>query len=151
MITMTLDHIRIAMGLGPSGATWYNSSSLGYRKYDGNQPLIIYYFICSIITFICSPGFFFLMGFGMVYFYQHRHNKLKWSHQYTTVHLMIRGIVIIICGVIMYYLCYKTRNPDGEQWFPSDVLIPLGFDMFLISIFVAIENYTYNECENVYK
>eukprot|EP01084_Bolivina_argentea_P074556 135237_1 len=153
MITMALDHLRETMATGVGSVFWYGESSDYYDTFNGDLGLGLFYFVVRFVAQLALPGFMLLMGFGMVHFYEHRHGKIKWSHKYTTLHLMLRGIVIIICGFILYYVnlivFYDFKNKtdhikDEGFWWSWDILVALGFNMFFIAIFVYIENYTYH-------
>eukprot|EP01084_Bolivina_argentea_P074558 135244_1 len=156
MITMALDHLRETMATGVGSVFWYGESSDYYDTFNGDLGLGLFYFVVRFVAQLALPGFMLLMGFGMVHFYEHRHGKLKWSHLYTTLHLVLRGIIIVICGFIQYYTTrfwhsFKKKGITKDIWVSTDVLVPLGLNMILISLFIFFENYSYHNNMQIIK
>ena len=96
MITMALDHLRWTIATGAGVEMWYGQYPDYYEQFNGDLSKGLYYFILRFLAQMAAPGFMLLMGFGMVHFYEHRHGTLKWSHRFTTGHLVLRGVVIVI-------------------------------------------------------
>jgi uncharacterized membrane protein len=51
-------------------------------------------FLTRFVTHICAPGFFFLMGAGMILFSESR-RKRGWSNWQIARHFLVRGLVLI--------------------------------------------------------
>ncbi|NNF98982.1 MAG: DUF1624 domain-containing protein [Desulfobacteraceae bacterium] len=58
-------------------------------------------FLTRFVTHICAPGFFFLMGTGMILFSESR-RKLGWSHGEIVCHLTLRGALLIFLEMILW-------------------------------------------------
>lgn len=87
IIFMALDHANLFIAHGhPRSEMWFG----GFPTYD--DPLT---FITRAITHLAAPGFFMLMGAGMVLFANSR-AKLGWTPNAIRVHLVVRGIVLIL-------------------------------------------------------
>ncbi|MGC8494923.1 MAG: DUF1624 domain-containing protein [Syntrophobacteraceae bacterium] len=86
MILMAIDHTSYFIAKIHSREFW------GTRlpHYPGSVA-----FLTRWVTHLCAPGFFFLMGIGVVFFATSR-ERAGWSHWKITRFLMIRGTVLIL-------------------------------------------------------
>lgn len=87
MIFMALDHANLFIAHGHSRPEMWAG---GFPTYS--DPLT---FFTRAITHTAAPGFFFLMGAGMVLFDTSR-AKLGWSRERVMMHLVIRGTSLIL-------------------------------------------------------
>ena len=88
IVLMALDHANYMVALRHSSGEYWG----GYFLYD--DPLA---FINRFVTHLCAPGFFFLMGAGMLLFAESRREK-GWSRWQILRHFWIRGAVLIGCS-----------------------------------------------------
>jgi len=106
-----------------------------------NLPLPSYFsdsaeFLTRFVTHICAPGFFFLMGTGIILFANSR-EKSGWSTKKIVTTLMIRGALIIALEKILI-------NPilTGSVGLVSfGVLFGLGGSMIVCSLFIKFNRF----------
>ena len=83
MILMAIDHANFFVArLHPTGEFW----GVPLPQYNN-----IAEFLTRLVTHICAPGFFFLMGVGMVLF-AHSRRSLGWSERKISQNLFLRAL-----------------------------------------------------------
>lgn len=88
-------------------------------------------FFTRFITHICAPGFFFMMGAGMIFLWNSR-QKLGWTESKITRFFLIRGLILV-------FLQFNLENPawglgmlgDKSQSL-SSMTIPGGGERVLV-------------------
>jgi uncharacterized membrane protein len=135
MALMALDHANYFVArTHPSGEFW----GVPIPHYANLAE-----FLTRFVTHICAPGFFFLMGAGMVLF-AHSRRSLGWPEGRVSRHLFSRGIVLILLQFFlencawMFGPVYAFRPPGvGEVvWVHFGVLFGLGATMFIGTLFL---------------
>jgi uncharacterized membrane protein len=102
-----------------------------------NNPLPLYSdaaeFVTRFITHFCAPGFFFLMGAGMILFAQSR-RRLGWTQGRIMVQLSLRGLLFILLEKILW----DTMLYGSIQFTKFGVMYGLGTAMIFGSLFLRM-------------
>jgi uncharacterized membrane protein len=122
MIVMALDHANSFIAQGKlESELWANQ----FPNYHGDALA----FLTRFVTHIAAPGFFFLLGVGIVLFAMSRRQQ-GWSNWRIMLHLAVRGALLI-------FLQFFVENPAWRIGKPPDptvyygVLYALGGTMIL--------------------
>lgn len=94
-------------------------------------------FLTRLVTHPVAPGFFFLMGVGMVLFAQSR-RKQGWSDRTITRHFLLRGALLIGLQLLIVNRAWEL----GPNPFPRiyiGVLFALGGSMIFGSFFLRVK------------
>ncbi len=86
MILMALDHASLFIAHKHSAEFWGQP----LPEYAGALP-----FLTRFVTHFCAPGFFFLMGIGMMLFAASR-RQLGWTDSAIRKHFLTRGALLIV-------------------------------------------------------
>jgi uncharacterized membrane protein len=131
IILMALDH-----------ANYFIAQQHSPGEYWGG-PFPVYHdvlaFLTRLVTHLAAPGFFFLMGIGMVLFTNSR-RKRGWSEWSIIGHFVIRGIVLIALQLLLVNRAWEL-SPGG--WGLSiyiGVLFALGGTMILGSLLLWLRS-----------
>jgi len=133
MIFMAVDHANFFVARAhPTGEFW----GIPLPQYDSYLA-----FFTRLITQPCAPGFFLLMGVGIVLFAHSRLQK-DWSNAKIQRHLIIRGALLILLQFFLENSAWllgpaNTIQPPGgggDVWFHFGVLFGLGATMILGSL-----------------
>ncbi len=124
MALMAIDHASLFVRRWHPFETW-------------DQPLPDYPSLAAMLTRLathpCAPGFFFLMGAGMILFVQSR-RRLGWSEGRIARHLALRGLLFIVLEQLIVDVASSGRiNP-----FDFSILAGLGAAMLLGILFLRI-------------
>ncbi len=129
MALMALDHANYFIAqMHSSGEYWGG----GVPQYAS-----VLAFLTRLVTHYCAPGFFFLMGSGMVFFAEAR-RRAGWSEGRIIRHFLIRGALLIFLQLALINFFWKI----GPFGFPSiyiGVLFALGGTMILSSFLVRLK------------
>ena len=106
MVLMAIDHASYFVAKVHWGEFW----GLPIPDYGTGAA-----FLTRFVTHICAPGFFFVMGIGMMLFANGRYN-LGWSNGRVARHFAIRGALLILFQNIL-------ENPT---WLIGDLLNPVN-------------------------
>ncbi|MBC8503708.1 MAG: DUF1624 domain-containing protein [Anaerolineales bacterium] len=129
MLLMALDHANYFVAQAhPLGEHW-----------GGNFPVYqdALSFITRLVTHLSAPGFFFLMGVGMVLFVQARRQR-GWSEWQVIGHFVLRGLVLIFLQFTIVNQAWKL----GPERFPEiyiGVLFALGCAMIIASLTLKLK------------
>jgi uncharacterized membrane protein len=121
MMFMALDHARNFLCVSKGGyEIWVGR----FTQYQGD----LLAFMTRFVTHLAAPGFFFLMGSGMIFFYASRKTK-GWTRFQITLYFAKRGALLIGLQFLM-------ENPAwaigfGEMPLYFGVLFALGCSMLL--------------------
>ncbi len=138
MILMALDHANYFVARRhPTGEFW----GIPIPQY-GN----VAEFLTRFITHICAPGFFFLMGVGMVFF-AHSRRSLGWQESKIFNHFLLRGIILIFFQFSLENSAWilgpvYTLHPPGAGetvWIHFGVLAALGATMVIGAFFLRLK------------
>ena len=91
-------------------------------------------FLTRLVTHFCAPGFFFLMGIGMVLFAEAR-RRAGWTEQRIIRHFMFRGTFLIILQLTLVNLFWHLGPFDFPKIYIG-VLFALGGAMILSSFLI---------------
>lgn len=128
IVFMALDHANYFIAQQHSPGEYWGGP---FPAYDSALP-----FLTRLVTHFSAPGFFFLMGAGMLLFAEARWRQ-GWSMWKIRAHFWIRGALLIVLQVFLVNPIWKA----GPGYFPETyigVLIALGGTMILASFFVRL-------------
>lgn len=129
IVFMALDHASLFIAHKHSSGEYWGGPFPDYTN-----PLT---FITRLVTHLCAPGFFFLMGVGMLLFAVSR-RKQGWSERAIVRHFWVRGAVLIALQFLIVNRAWEL-SPGG--WGISiyvGVLFALGGAMILGSLFLRL-------------
>jgi uncharacterized membrane protein len=122
MVLMALDHANHFVAQQGSPREYWGGALPSYG--DGLA------FLTRFVTHLCAPGFFFLMGIGMVLF-AHSRRRRGWGEAAITAHFLIRGGLLIALQFPVVNRAWEL-SPGG--WVPEvyvGALFALGGAMML--------------------
>lgn len=125
MMLMAIDHASLFIAKVHQSEFW-------------NAPLPRYHdaltFLTRFVTHLCAPGFFFLMGTGMMLFAESR-RRLGWSEGKIIRHFLLRGLLLIALQYLVENRAWQLGIPPGYlPTFFSGVLFGLGATMIVCSL-----------------
>jgi uncharacterized membrane protein len=123
IVFMALDHANYFIAQQHSSGEHWGGP---FPSYDAVLP-----FLTRLVTHFCAPGFFFLMGLGMLLFSESR-RKRDWNNLSIMSHFWIRGAFLIALQLLVINPIWKA----GPEFFPETyigVLFALGSGMILAS------------------
>lgn len=122
MILMAIDHASLFVRRWHPFEVW-------------NQPLPDYPDLAALLTRVvthpCAPGFFFLMGAGMILFADSR-RRLGWSWGRITGQLALRGLLLIVLEQVIVDLATSGQI----HAFDFSILAGLGGAMILAALLI---------------
>lgn len=138
MAIMAIDHCAYFVARAHPFEYW----GIALPQYHGILP-----FLTRAITHPCAPGFFFLMGMGIILFVENRRRK-GWSETKITWHFALRGLLLVCVQLIIvnpaWLIGLVTSNVDdslsqipggsGPVYFLFGVLFGLGAAMIICSL-----------------
>ncbi|UCC62808.1 MAG: DUF1624 domain-containing protein [Anaerolineae bacterium] len=130
IVFMALDHANLFVAHKHSpGEIW-----------DGVFP--VYYdvlaFLTRLVTHLAAPGFFFLMGAGMLLF-AHSRQKHDWGRWAIMRHFLIRGGVLIALQLLVVNRAWELPPEGWEIKIYFGVLCALGSTMILGSLLLWLK------------
>ncbi|KAI9337877.1 hypothetical protein DFJ73DRAFT_848534 [Zopfochytrium polystomum] len=124
MAVMAIDHARYPFSkLQYPHETWNEMPD-----YRGNR----HHFLVRFITQFCAPGFFMLMGWGVVLFSEAR-LEIGWSWGQILKHFAIRGSLLCLINVLMV-----GSMMGNFKVFITMVLFALGVNLFLSAVVLYV-------------
>jgi uncharacterized membrane protein len=122
IVLMALDHANFHIAQQHSSGEYWGGFFPVFET-----PL---HFLTRFVTHICAPGFFFLMGVGMVLFQSSR-RKRDWKDPEIRRHFFIRGLILIVIQLNLNGAqVWTTRGTTSPLWYVG-VLAALGTGMIL--------------------
>ena len=127
MILMALDHANFFVAQQHSTA----------EIWDGPFPVYqdVLTFFTRWVTHLAAPGFFLLMGVGMVFFARSRQAQ-GWSRWAIVRHFLIRGVVLMLLQIFIVNRSWEVSPTGWGIIIYIGVLYALGFTMVLGSALV---------------
>jgi uncharacterized membrane protein len=121
IILMALDHANYFIAQRhPAGEHWGG----GFPTYNSAVA-----FLTRFVTHLSAPGFFFLMGAGMILFTKRRLDS-GWKLGRIRGHLALRGLILIALQFIIVNPIWKISPIRFPVWYQG-VLVALGGTMIL--------------------
>jgi uncharacterized membrane protein len=129
IILMALDHANYFIAQRhPSGEHWGGP----FPSYD--DPIA---FLTRFVTHLSAPGFFFLMGMGMMLFAERRAGR-GWPHQRIRRHLTLRGLILIVLQFVIVNPIWKISPIPFPDWYQG-VLVALGATMIIGTLLLRLK------------
>jgi uncharacterized membrane protein len=129
IVLMALDHANHFIAQKhPPGEYWGGK----FPHYDNALA-----FLTRWVTHLAAPGFFFLMGIGMLLFARSRRER-GWSQWAITRHFLIRGGLLMALQLLMVNRAWELSPGGWELKIYSGVLFALGGTMILGSLLLWI-------------
>ena len=129
IILMALDHANYFIAQRhPSGEHWGGT----FPSYDSTIA-----FVTRFVTHLSAPGFFFLMGAGMILF-SARRTERGWSYSKIRAHLVLRGAILIVLQFVIINPIWKI-SPIPFPSFYQGVLVALGGTMIIGVLFIQFQ------------
>jgi uncharacterized membrane protein len=138
IVLMAVDHANYFVArMHPNGEFW----GIALPKYDS-----VLAFLTRFVTQPCAPGFFFLMGIGMVLFANSRRNQ-GWSEARISRHFFARGGILVLlqfCAENSAWLLgpsteFHPPGGGGRVFFHFGVLVALGMTMILGALLIRLK------------
>lgn len=112
MILMAIDHANYFIAKVHQGEFW----GIALPHYEHILP-----FMTRWITHLCAPGFFFLMGSGMILFAASR-RKAGWTETKVIRFFVVRGLLLIVLQLLVENPAWLL-GPFGKD---ADMMVPPG-------------------------
>jgi len=129
IVFMALDHANMFIAHKHSPGEYWGS---GFPVYHNALA-----FMTRFVTHLSAPGFFFLMGVGMLLFADAR-QKRGWGKWAIIQHFLIRGAVLIAIQVLVVNRAWELSG-DGWPTIYIGVLFALGSAMILSSLLLWLK------------
>lgn len=129
IVSMALDHASYFVAQKHSPGEYWGGP---FPVYD--DPLA---FMTRFVTHLSAPGFFFLMGVGMLLFADSR-QKRDWRKWAVVRHFLIRGAILIALQLLVVNRAWEL-SPGGFPNIYIGVLVALGGTMILGSFLLWIK------------
>jgi uncharacterized membrane protein len=130
MVLMALDHANHFIAQQHSSGEYWGGS---FPHYHDALP-----FLTRLVTHPCAPGFFFLMGVGMVLF-AHSRRKGGWSEWAIIRHFLIRGGLLIALQLLVVNRAWELSAGGWGLELYIGVLFALGGTMILGSLLLWLK------------
>jgi uncharacterized membrane protein len=122
MIVMALDHTRsFLMKYDGVKEIWYEKATYNPEVWD---------FVSRYVSHLAAPGFFFMMGMGMVLMVESR-RKIGWDDNKVFQSFLKRGAILILLQFTLENLAWFERSHNPLHFLSTGVLSTLGACMIL--------------------
>ena len=129
IVFMALDHANMFIAHKHSPGEYWGS---GFPIYYDSLA-----FLTRFVTHLSAPGFFFLMGVGMLLFADAR-QKRGWGKWAVISHFLIRGVILIAIQVLLVNRAWELSG-DGWPTIYIGVLFALGSAMIISSLLLWLK------------
>jgi uncharacterized membrane protein len=130
IVFMALDHANFFIAQKYSPGEYWGGE---FPTYADALP-----FLTRFVTHFCAPGFFFLMGVGMLLF-AHSRQKQGWSKWMVIQHFLIRGGVLMALQLLVVNRAWELSPTGWELETYIGVLFALGGTMILGSLLLWLK------------
>ncbi len=96
------------------------------------------HFLTRFVTHICAPGFFFLMGVGMILFQSSRQKK-EWKDAEIRRYFLIRGMILIAIQLALDLSRVWSTTGSGSPLWYGGVLSALGAGMIICVLLLKLK------------
>ena len=128
IVLMALDHANSFIAHGKlEPELWADL----FPSYLGHPPLT---FVTRLVTHLAAPGFFFLMGTGMILLAQSRRQR-GWSEWQIIRHFLLRGALLIVLQFTLENYAWSLKEPVGIYF---GVLYALGGVMIIGTLLLRL-------------
>jgi uncharacterized membrane protein len=128
IVLMALDHANSFIASGKlEPELWADL----FPNYLGHPPLT---FLTRLVTHLAAPGFFFLMGAGMILLAQSRRRR-GWNEWQITRHFLLRGVLLIALQFTLENFAWNLKEPLGIYF---GVLYALGGVMIIGTLLLRL-------------
>lgn len=128
IVLMALDHANSFIAHGKlEPELWADL----FPNYAGHPPLT---FLIRLVTHLAAPGFFFLMGAGMILLANSRRQR-GWSEGQIIRHLLLRGALLIVLQFTLENFAWSLKEPLGIYF---GVLYALGGVMIISALLLRL-------------
>ena len=128
IVLMALDHANSFIAHGKlEPELWADL----FPNYLGHPPLT---FLTRLVTHLAAPGFFFLMGAGMILLAQSRRRR-GWSEWQIIRHFLLRGALLIVLQFTLENYAWSLKEPLGIYF---GVLYALGGVMIIGTLLLRL-------------
>lgn len=122
MVVMALDHTRsFLMKYDGVKEIWYAPGTYNPQLLD---------FLSRYVSHLAAPGFFFMMGMGMVLMVESR-RKIGWDDRKVFVSFLKRGAILILLQFTLENLAWFERSHNPLHFLSTGVLSTLGACMII--------------------
>jgi uncharacterized membrane protein len=129
IVLMALDHANLFIAQQHSTGEYWGGQ---FPVYDDALT-----FLTRLVTHICAPGFFLLMGIGMVLFADSR-RKQGWSEWRIIGHFIIRGVLLMALQLVIVNRAWELTPGGWGVDIYIGVLFALGGAMILGSLLLRL-------------
>jgi len=130
MVLMALDHANHFIAQAHSSGEYWGGSFPAYTEALA--------FLTRLVTHLAAPGFFFLMGAGMVLFARSRREG-GWSERAITRHFLIRGGILMLLQFAVVNRAWELSAGGWSLNIYAGVLFALGGAMILGGLLVWLK------------
>lgn len=103
MVVMALDHVSLMVGRFHSSEMWAGA----WTRYSSGLA-----FLTRFASHFCAPGFFFLMGAGLILMADSRTTQ-GWSAGRISRHILVRGLLLIAVSTLLEVPAFLTAILSG--------------------------------------
>lgn len=122
MVVMALDHVRsFFMTYDGVKEIWYAPAIYNADAWN---------FWARYVSHLAAPGFFFMMGMGMVLFARSR-QKTGWDANAIARSFVVRGLILVALQFLAEDTAWAIRSGNILRMFSTGVLSTLGLAMIL--------------------
>lgn len=126
MVLMALDHARAFLCKSNGGyEIWVGR----FTQYHGD----LFAFLTRFVSHLCAPGFFFLLGCGMIFLVESR-KSAGWSRSRIYLYFVKRGFLLIACQFLLENSAWTIGFGQMPLYF--GVLFALGCALVLSVLFL---------------
>jgi len=129
MIVMALDHTRsFLMKYDGVKEIWYEKATYNPETWD---------FVSRYVSHLAAPGFFFMMGMGMVLMVESR-RRIGWDDNKVFQSFLKRGAILILLQFTLENLAWFERSHNPLHFLSTGVLSTLGACMILGGFLISL-------------
>ncbi|MDY7075459.1 MAG: heparan-alpha-glucosaminide N-acetyltransferase domain-containing protein [Chloroflexota bacterium] len=130
IVLMALDHANFFIAQQHSPGEYWGGP---FPRYHDALP-----FLTRFVTHFSAPGFFFLMGVGMLLFANAR-RKLGWSERAIGGHFLLRGCILIALQLLVVNRAWELSPTGWGLEIYIGTLVALGGTMILGSLLLRLK------------
>jgi len=131
VVVMALDHANYFVAQQHTSGEYWGGPFPSYS--EGLS------FLTRLVTHMAAPGFFMLMGAGMILFARSRQRKC-WSRWAVIRHFWIRGFILIALQLLVVNRAWEMSPGGWGLQFYIGVLFALGGTMILASMLLWLDS-----------